>query len=102
MPLVDILNKIKSVYRKLARHRRSKNSNKLTKESLTTSLPKSEISYAERAYMKQINNNTNDDNNDDTYDNKIRDKISDIRMILDRLGNTIIKNEKKLQESFMK
>ena len=102
MPLVYILNKIKSVYRKLARLRRSKNSNKLTKESLITSLLKSEISFAERAYMKQINNNTNDDNNDDTYDNKIRDKISDIRMILDRLGNTIIKNEKKLQESFMK
>ena len=101
MPLVVILNKIKSVYSKLARLRRSKNSNKLTKESLITSLSKSEISYAERAYMKQINNNTNHDNNDDTY-NKIRDKISDIRMILGRLGNTITKNDRKLKKSFMK
>ena len=52
--------------------RKIKNSNKLTKESLITSLSK--ISNAECAYMKQINNNTND-NNDDTCDDKIRDKI---------------------------
>ena len=52
--------------------RKIKNSNKLTKESLITSLSK--ISYAECAYMKQINNNIHD--NDDTYDDKIRDKIS--------------------------
>ena len=39
--------------------------------------------------MKHFNNNTNDDNNtnDNTYDGKIRDKISNIRMILSRLGN---------------
>ena len=51
--------------------RKIKNSNKLTKESLITSLSK--ISYAECAYMKQNNAN---DNTDDTYDDKIRDKIS--------------------------
>ena len=53
--------------------------------------------------MKHFNNNTNDDNNnnddnntnDDTYDGKIRDKISDIRMILSRLGNTITINDRK-------
>ena len=48
--------------------------------------------------MKQFNNNTNVDNNnydDDTYDGKIRDKISDIRMILSRLGNTITNNDRK-------
>ena len=39
------------------------------------------------------NNNTNDDNNN--YDGKIRDKISDIRMILSRLGNTITSNDRK-------
>ena len=46
------------------------------------------------------NNNTNDD--DDTYDGKIRDKISDIRMILSRLGNTITNNDrkKKLKRAF--
>ena len=43
--------------------------------------------------MKHFNNNTNADN--DTYDDKIRDKISDIRMILSRLGNTITNNDRK-------
>ena len=37
-------------------------------------------------------NNTNDD--DDTYDGKIRDKISDIRAILSRLGNIVTKNDR--------
>ena len=36
-----------------------------------------------------VNNNTNDD---DTYDGKIRDKISNIRAILRRLGNIVTKN----------
>ena len=39
------------------------------------------------------NNNTNDDDN--TYDGKIRDKISDIRVILSRLGNIVTKNDRK-------
>ena len=43
--------------------------------------------------------NTGDDNIDDdnnnTYDGKIRDKISDIRMILGRLGNTVANNDRK-------
>ena len=49
--------------------------------------------------MKHFNinnddNNFNDDNNtiDDTYDGKTIDKISDIRIILSRLGNTLTKN----------
>ena len=41
--------------------------------------------------MKHFNNNTNDD----TYDDKIRGKISDIRMILSRLGNTVTNNDRK-------
>ena len=41
--------------------------------------------------MKQFNNNTDDDDDDDD-DDKIRDKISDIRMILGRLGNTVANN----------
>ena len=48
--------------------------------------------------MKQFNNNTNVDNNnndDDTYDGKIRDKISDIRMILSRMENIITINDRK-------
>ena len=81
----------------IARLRRIKNSDKLTKEDLIISLLKSESSPAERNYMKHFNNNTNDD----TYDDKIRGKISDIR-ILSRLGNTVSNNDRKLEESFMK
>ena len=77
--------------------RRIKNSDKLKKEGFITSLLKLESSNAERNYMEHFNN-TNDDNNNtknDTYDGKIRDKISDIRMILSRLGNTITSNDRK-------
>ena len=49
--------------------------------------------------MKNVNNSTNgdddDDDDDDTYDGKIRDKISDIRMIIGRLRNTITNNDRK-------
>ena len=44
--------------------------------------------------MKHFNNNTDDDD-DDTYDGKIRGKISDIRMIFSRLGNTVTNNDRK-------
>ena len=85
--------------KKIAKLRRIKNMDKLTKEGLIISLLKSESSNAERNYMKHFNNNTNgDDNNntnDDSYDGKIGDKISDIRVILGRLGNTITKNDRK-------
>ena len=48
-----------------------------------------------------VNNNTNDD--DGTYDGKIRDKISDIRVLLSRLGNIVTKNDReKIKKSFMK
>ena len=42
--------------------------------------------------MKHFNNNTDDD---DTYDDKIRGKISDIRMILSRLGSAVTHNDRK-------
>ena len=58
----------------------------------------SESSDAERNYMKYFNNNTDDD---DTYDDKIRGKISDIRMILSRLGNTVTNNDReKIKRKF--
>ena len=104
--------------------RRIKNRDKLKKRDLIINLLKSESSNAERDYMKHLNNNTNVDNNnnnntnvdnnntnvdnnntnddDDTYDSKIREKISDIRMILNRLGNILTnKDKKKLKRSFM-
>ena len=45
--------------------------------------------------MKYFNNSTNDDDDDYTYDDKIKDKINDVRMILSRLGNILIKNDTK-------
>ena len=71
--------------------KRIKNRDRLTKEGLIISLLKSESSYAERNCMKHFNNNTDDD----TYDDKIRGKISYIRMILSRLGNTVTNNDRK-------
>ena len=54
------------------------------------------------ADKSNVDNNANgDDDDDDTYDGKIRDIISDIRMILSRLGNTIM-IEKKFKKSFLK
>ena len=94
--------------------RRIKNRGKLKKGGLINSILKSESSNAERNYMKHfdtnadksnVDNNANgdddDDDDDDTYDGKIRDIISDIRMILSRLGNTTM-IEKKLKKSFLK
>ena len=76
--------------KEIARLRRIKNSEKLTKEDLIISLLKSQSTAAERNYMKHFNN----DANDDPYD-KIRDKISDINMILSRLGNIVTNTDRK-------
>ena len=78
--------------KEIARLRRIKNRDKLTKEGLIISLLKSESSNAECNYMKHFNNNNDDD---DTYDGKIGGKISDIRMMLSKLGNTITNNDRK-------
>ena len=72
---------------------------KLKIEGLITSFLKSEISNAERSYMKHFNTNvdnitTNVDNDDDTNDAKIRVKIGDIRMILTRLGDIVHKDDR--------
>ena len=75
----------------IARQRRIKNIDKLTKEDLVLTLLKSESSVLERNYMKHFNNNTDDD----TYDDKIKGKIRDIRMILSRLGNVITNKDRK-------
>ena len=70
----------------IARSRRIKNSDNLTKEDLIISLLKSESNPAERNYMKYFNNSTNDE---------IKSKINDIRLILSRLGNIVTKNDRK-------
>ena len=78
--------------REIARLRRIKNSDKLTKEDIIINLLKSESSALENDFMKHFNNNTT---NDDTYDDKIRGKISDIRMIPSRLGNIVTNKDRK-------
>ena len=84
-------NKSIGELRGIARLRRIKNYDNLTKEDLTISLLKSESNPAESNYMKYFNNNTSDD----TYDDKIKSKINDIRIILSRLGNIVTKNDRK-------
>ena len=67
----------------IARLRRINNFKNLTKEDLILALLKSESNALE-------NNNNNDNNN-----NNNNDKISYIRMVLRRLGNTITNKDKK-------
>ena len=84
-------NKSIDELRGIARLRRIKNYDNLTKEDLIISLLKSESNPVERNYMKYFNNSTSDD----TYDDKIKSKINDIRIILSRLGNIATKNDRK-------
>ena len=74
---------------------------KLKRGALITSILKLEITNAERSYMKHFNTNvdnnnttTNVDTDDDTYDGKIRNKISDIRVILNKLGDIVTKDDR--------
>ena len=81
--------------------RRIRNIGNLTKEDLIIALLKSVNSTAEHNFEKLFDNNTVDD---DTNDGKIRGRISGIRMILSRLGNTVTNNDrnkikKKLDET---
>ena len=57
----------------IARLRRIKNSDKLKKEGLITSLLKSESSNAERSYMKHFNNTNHDNNNANDDNNNTND-----------------------------
>ena len=68
-----------------------KNREKSTTEDLIITLLKSKSSYTERSFEKIFNDNTDDD----TYDVKIRGKISDINIILSRLGNIVTKTDRK-------
>ena len=71
---------------------------KLKKEGWTTSILKPEISNAERNYMKHFNTNVDNINVDNTAsidcDGKIRDKISDIRVMLSRSGDIVTKDDR--------
>ena len=75
----------------IARLRRFKKLDDLTKEDLIFRLLKSESNPVERSYMKYFNNSTSDD----TYDDEIKSKINDIRLILSRLGNIVTKKYRK-------
>ena len=87
--------------------RRIKNIGKLKKEGLITSILKSQISNAESSYMKHFNTNvdnnntTNVDTNDNTCNGKVRDKISDIRVVLSRFGDMVTKDDRvKIKKEF--
>ena len=71
--------------------KRIKNYDNLAKEDLIYSLLKSEGNPAERSYMKYFNNSTNDD----SFVDEIKSKINDIMLIISRLGNIVIKKDKK-------
>ena len=88
--------------------RRIKTRGKLKKDGLIINILKLEGCNAERNYMKHFNINANVNNNNNTNvsnnnvnnntnddDDKIRDKSSDIRTILSRLGNIVTKNDRK-------
>ena len=83
-------NKSIDELRGIARLRRIKNYDNLTKEDLIISFLKSKSSPVKRNYMKYFNNSTNDD----TYDDKIKGKANDIRIILSRLGDIVTKNDR--------
>ena len=72
--------------------RRIKSRDKLTKEDLIITLLKSTSTALENNSMKHFNNINTDD---DTYDDKIKGKISDIRMILSKLGNIVTNKDRK-------
>ena len=79
-------NKSKDELQEIAKLRRIKNYDNLTREGLIFSFLKSESNLAERNYMEYFNNSTNDE---------IKSKINDIRLILSRLGNIVTKNDRK-------
>ena len=78
-------NKSLDELRGIARLRRIKNNDNLTKEHLIISLLKSESNPVER----------NNSISDDTSDDKIKSKKNDIRLILSRLGNIVTKKYRK-------
>ena len=77
--------------REIARQRRFKTLDDLTKEDLIFRLLKSESHPVERSYMKYFNNSTSND----TYDDEIKSKINDIRLILSKLRNIVTKKYRK-------
>ena len=84
--------------KEIVKLRRTKNSGKLKKEGLITSILKSESSNAERNYMKHFNtnvdNNNVDNNANDDYDDTFDGKIRDIRAMLSRLGDIVTKDDR--------
>ena len=74
--------------RKIAKLRKIKNYDKMSKEDLIYNLLRSDKNLLEDNYIKYISNNINDD------DDGIRTKINNIRIVLDRLVNIIAKKDR--------
>ena len=85
--------------KKIARLKNIKTIEQLTKKELIITLLKSESTTAELNFEKRLNDNNNENNNtdDDTYNNRIRNKMCDIRIILNRLRN-IVKDRKEIKK----
>ena len=102
------LNQVKKFKKKsideskeITKLRRIKKTEKFKKGDFIMSLLKSESSVAERNFEKLLNNNNNNNNSNNnntenhTYDDKIKDKIHDIKMILNKFENIVITKDKK-------
>ena len=98
-------NKVKKMQEKsidefkaIARSRKISNFIKLTKEDLILTLLKSESNALENNNNNNNNNtttNNNNHNNSNNNANNDNDKISYIRIVLRRLGNTITNKDRK-------
>ena len=84
---IQLNNKSLSNLQKLARLRRIKNSDNLSKEDLIYTLLISEKDHLEDNYMKYINSTT---------DNEIKAKINRIRILAAKLGNVLTKEERNI------
>ena len=75
--------------RKIAKLRKIRNYDKMSKEDSIDTLLRSEKSFLENNYIKYISININDDDDDG-----IRAKINNIRIVLARLVNIIAKKDR--------
>ena len=80
--IAEIRGQSRDKLERIAKIRRIKDYEEMTKEDLMISLLKSKQSIAELFNSNNNNNNNNDDNNNNNNNNLCDNKISDIRRIL--------------------
>ena len=82
-----INNKSLGDLQKLAKIRRIKNIDHMSKEDLIYTLLRSEKNISEDNYMKYINSNT---------DNELHTRINNVRVVASKLGNILTKEERNI------